>query len=425
MADEEPYEPTIPDLRDPIRAALDSVLDVARPHTDGALASYIPELTRADPEALGAALASVRGSVHESGDSETTFTIQSVSKPFVFAIALERLGLAEVIRHVGVEPSGEPFNAISLEPATGRPLNPLINAGAIVMSSLIAGDTAEEKFAVIHAGLNAFAARELDLDESVFESEHATGDRNRALAYLTQSAGTLGSTAEVATGAYFRQCSVSVNARDLAIMAATLANGGRNPISGERVIGEDVARWTTSVMTSCGMYDASGDWLVHVGLPAKSGVGGGIVAMQPEEFGIGTFSPRLDARGNSVRGIVMLRTLSERYGLHMLQHRGAPHSPIAQLERDDQVDESGRGGGDTIARLRGEVFFAGAEEVLTRLAPLVGDRGCLVLDFSNVTRVGSAAAAMFRGLPDIAGVGHDGRPRVRVLDPEDVLVGDA
>ena len=421
MADAEPYEPTIPDLRDPIRAALDSVLDVARPHTDGALASYIPELTRADPEALGAALASVRGSVHESGDSETTFTIQSVSKPFVFALALEQSGLAEVIRHVGVEPSGEPFNAISLEPATGRPLNPLINAGAIVMSSLIAGDTAEEKFAVIHAGLNAFAARELDLDESVFESEHATGDRNRALAYLTQSAGTLGSTAEVATGAYFRQCSVSVNARDLAIMAATLANGGRNPVSGERVIGEDVARWTTSVMTSCGMYDASGDWLVHVGLPAKSGVGGGIVAMQPEEFGIGTFSPRLDARGNSVRGIVMLRTLSERYGLHMLQHRGAPHSPIAQLERDDRVE----GGGDTIARLRGEVFFAGAEEVLTRLAPLVGDGGCLVLDFSNVTRVGDAAAALFRGLPDVAGLGADGRPRVEVRDPEGVLVGDA
>jgi glutaminase len=174
-------------------------------------------------------------------------------------------------------------------------------------------------------------------------------------------------------------------------------------------------------MTSCGMYDASGDWLVHVGLPAKSGVGGGIVAMQPEEFGIGTFSPRLDERGNSVRGIVMLRTLSERYGLHMLQHRGAPHSPIAQLERDDRAE----GGGDTIARLRGEVFFAGAEEVLTRLAPLVGDGGCLVLDFSNVTRVGSAAASLFRGLSDIAGDGPDGRPRVRVLDPEGVLVGDA
>ena len=296
----------------------------------------------------------------------------------------------------------------------------MINAGAIVMSSLIAGDTAEEKFATIHAGLNAFAARELDLDESVFESEHATGDRNRALAYLTQAAGTLGSTAEVATGAYFRQCSVAVNARDLAIMAATLANGGTNPVSGERVIREDVARWTTAVMTSCGMYDGSGDWLVHVGLPAKSGVGGGIVAIQPEQFGIGTFSPRLDERGNSVRGIVVLRTLSERYGLHMLQHRGAPHSPIAQLTRDDRVD----GGGDTIALLRGEIFFAGAEEVLTRLAPLVGDDGCLVLDFSNVTRVGGAARTLFRGLTEVAGLGRDGRPRVAVRDPEGVLLDE-
>src|SRR5215207_1061557 len=223
MAEDEPYQPNLPDLRDPVRVVLRSVLDVARPHTDGVLASYIPELTYADPEALGATLVSVRGTVHEAGDSDTTFTIQSASKPFVFALAVDQSGLAEITRHVGLEPSGEPFNAISLEAASGRPLNPMINAGAIVTSSLIAGDTAEEKFARIHAGLNAFAARELDLDESVFESEHATGDRNRALAYLTQSAGTLGSTAEVATGAYFRQCSLAVSARDLAIMGATLA----------------------------------------------------------------------------------------------------------------------------------------------------------------------------------------------------------
>jgi glutaminase len=418
MADDESY---LPDLRGPVRVALRSVLDAVRPRTDGALASYIPELTRADPEALGVALVSTRGAVHEAGDTETEFTIQSVSKPFVFALALEQSGLAELIRHVGLEPSGEPFNAISLEAASGRPLNPMINAGAIVTSSLIAGDTAEEKFATIHAGLNAFAARELDLDEAVFESEHATGDRNRALAYLTQAAGTLGSSAEVATGAYFRQCSLAVTARDLAVMAATLAAGGRNPVSGERVIGEDVARWTNAVMTSCGMYDESGDWLVRVGLPAKSGVGGGIVAVQPDQYGIGTFSPRLDERGNSVRGVAMLQALSEHYGLHVLQHRGEPLSPIAELTREDD----GRGGGDTIAVLRGEIFFAGVEEVLTRLAPLVDDDGCLVLDFSNVTRVGAAARTLFRGVPESAGIGPSGRPRVVVRDPEGVLHDDA
>ena len=280
----------------------------------------------------------------------------------------------------------------------------------------MAGDTAEEKFATIRAGMNAFAGRELELDESVFESEHATGDRNRALAYLTRSAGTLGSSAEVATGAYFRQCSLAVSARDLAVMAATLAAGGRNPVTGDRVISEDVARWTTAVMTSCGMYDASGDWLVRVGLPAKSGVGGGIVAVQPQQFGIGTFSPRLDERGNSVRGIVVLQTLSERYGLHMLEHHGVPHSPVGELTRAEGP------GGDTVAMLRGEIFFAGGEEVLTRLAPLMSDDGCLVLDFSNVTRVGSGARDLFLRLPEIAGIGLGGRPRIAVRDPEGVLL---
>ena len=211
-----------------------------------------------------------------------------------------------------------------------------------------------------------------------------------------------------------------MTARDLAIMAATLAAGGRNPVSGERVVGEDVARWTNAVMTSCGMYDESGDWLVRVGLPAKSGVGGGIVAVQPDQFGIGTFSPRLDRRGNSVRGVAMLQQMSQQYGLHMLQHRGQPLSPIAELTRDDD----GRGGGDTIAVLRGEIFFAGVEEVLTRLAPLVGDDGCLVLDFSNVTRVGDAARTILRGVPDVAGIGADGRARVALHDPEGVLGDD-
>lgn len=408
-------QPSRPDLRHPVRAALHEVLDEARPRTSGALASYIPELARVDPDGLGVALVSAHGTVHEVGDSEAEFTIQSVSKPFVFALALEQSGLAELTRHVGLEPSGEPFNAISLEEGSGRPLNPMINAGAIVTSSLIAGDTAAEKFAAIHAGMNAFAARELDLDESVFESEHATGDRNRALAYLTQAAGTLGSSAEVATGAYFRQCSLTVTARDLAIMAATLACGGRNPVSGERVISEDVARWTNAVMTSCGMYDASGDWLLRVGLPAKSGVGGGIVAVQPEQFGIGTYSPRLDERGNSVRGVAMLRALSERFGLHLLAHRGTPLSPIAELTPGD--------GDDTVAVLRGEIFFAGAEEVLTRLAPLVSDDGCLVLDFAGVTRVGVAARSVFLSVPEVAGVSAGGRPRVEIHDPDGVLHG--
>jgi glutaminase len=170
-------------------------------------------------------------------------------------------------------------------------------------------------------------------------------------------------------------------------------------------------------MTTCGMYNAAGDWVTTVGLPAKSGVGGGIVAVQPDQFGIGTWSARLDEQGNSVRGVAMLELLSGQYGLHMLQHRGQPLSPIAELTREDD----GRGGGDTIAVLRGEIFFAGVEEVLTRLAPLVDDHGCLVLDFSNVTRVGDAARTLLRGVPEAAGVGPSGRPRVVVRDPHAVL----
>jgi glutaminase len=412
MAADQFASPDGDDRRDPVRIALQEVLDAVRPHTDGEVASYIPELARADADAFGVALVSIHGSVHEAGDSGHEFTIQSVSKPFVFALALDQSGLAEVTRHVGLEPSGEPFNAISLEATSGRPLNPMINAGAIVTTSLIRGDTAEDKFAVIRAGLQAFAARELDLDESVFRSEASTGDRNRALAYLTRSAGTLASTAEVATNAYFRQCSLLVTARDLAVMAATLATGGVNPVSGDRVISEDAARWTTAVMTSCGLYDESGEWLLRVGLPAKSGVGGGIVAVQPAQFGIGTFSARLDERGNSVRGVAMLRDLSERYGLHMLAHRGEPLSSIGELTLE---------GDDRVVALRGELYFAGIEEVLSRIAPLVSDDGCIVLDFTDVTRVGPAARTLFRGAADAAGPAPDGRPRIAIRDPEGVL----
>ncbi|GLI27689.1 hypothetical protein ARHIZOSPH14_19310 [Agromyces rhizosphaerae] len=400
-----------PRLTDPVHRTLAGVLDAARPNTDGAVADYIPELADVDPEPIAIALASTRGSVHEAGDSRVEFTIQSASKPFVFALALDALGLDTLTRHVGLEPSGEPFNAISLE-ASGRPDNPMINAGAIVATSLMGGETTEQKFREIRKGLSRFAGRELELDESVYASEAATGDRNRALAYLTHAAGTLAAPVDVATDAYFRQCALVVTTRDLAVMAATLATGGINPLTRERVISADAARWTTSMMTSCGMYDASGEWLLRVGLPAKSGVGGGIVALQPEQFGVGTFSPRLDERGNSVRGVEMLTTMSERYGLHMLDPRGEPLSPIASLDPDD---------GTTVALLRGDIRFAGMEEVLTRLLPLVNDDGCLVLDFTGVTRVGGGASRVFRGVVDLAGTNPDGRARVEIRDPDGVL----
>ena len=410
-------QPDFPANSQPLHTALTSVLTHARSLTDGEVASYIPELARQDPEQLGIALASVRGTIHAWGDSEAEFTIQSISKPFTFALALDALGLAAVTEHVGLEPSGEPFNAISLEETSGRPLNPMINAGAIVTTSLIAGDDAAEKFAVIREGLAAFAGRPLDVDEDVYLSELDTGDRNRALAYLAQAAGTLASSAEVATRAYFRQCSLRVNARDLAVMAATLAGGGINPLTRERVVSEDVARWTIAVMTSCGMYDASGDWLVRVGLPAKSGVGGGIVALQPDQFGVGTFSPRLDAQGNSVRGVGMLEQLSREFGLHMLEHRTDPLSPIADVTHSGPDDDR-----DTTAVLRGDFKFSDSEHVLSMLPELMAGRS-LTLDFSSVTRVGPSTARMFRWAAEQAGSSPDGRPRLTLHDPDHVLGG--
>ena len=423
MAADETDRSTPSPLTSALTAVLASVIEQARPKTSGEPATYIPELAREDPDQLGIALASVRGTVHEAGDSGAEFTIQSVSKPFVFALALEQAGLADVTAHVGLEPSGEPFNAISLEEHTGRPLNPMINAGAIVTTSLIRGDRAEDKFAVIEAGLSAFAGRTLDVDEAVFESEAATGDRNRALAYLSRAAGTLASTSEVATTAYFRQCSLNVTARDLAIMAATLAGGGVNPVTRERVVSEDVARWTTAVMTSCGMYDASGEWLVRVGLPAKSGVGGGIAALQPDQFGIGTFSPRLDARGNSVRGVAMLEELSERSGLHMLEHRAAPLSPIGEISVGGVGADADVAGDDVVAMLRGDLTFGNAEEVLTRLLPLLESERSITLDFGSVTRVGKPAARLFAWAADSFGSTPDGRARVELRDPDGVLGG--
>lgn len=403
------FVPGSGDLSRPIRRALELAVEAVLPVRDGAVADYIPELAKADPEHLGVALVSGRGTVHEVGDTEVPFTIQSVSKPFVYALALQTHGLAKVCEHVGLEPTGEPFNAISLESDTGRPGNPMINAGAIVTTSLIPGDTAAEKSAVIAAGLAAFAGRELEVDEAVFGSEFDTGDRNRALGYLTQSAGTLVGTTPVATEAYFRQCAQVVTARDIAVMAATLACGGVNPLTRERVVSEDVARWTTAVMASCGMYDASGAWMVDVGLPAKSGVGGGVVALMPGQFGIGTFSPPLDRIGNSARGVALLRELSHRYELHTLAYRGSPLSPIAALDFEDDT---------TVVTLRGDLIFQGAEEVLSRLAPLARDADSLTLDFSSVTRMAPAARQLFHAAVRQAG---ELGTTVAVRDPEGLL----
>src|SRR5215831_12355352 len=285
--------------------------------TSGVVANYIPELGKADPDHFGISLATLDGHVYEVGDTKVPFTIQSVSKPFVFALALDTLGAAKVESAIGVEPSGDPFNSIRLN-AENHPFNPMVNAGAIACSGLIRDAEGDAAFEYIRKALGRFAGRELDVDEAVFASESATGDRNRAIGYLLRTSSVIKEDVRAVLDVYFRQCSVLVTARDAAIMAATLANRGTNPVTGEQVMTPYAISRTLSVMTSSGMYDFAGEWIYRVGIPAKSGVGGGILAALPARLGLGSYSPRLDKHGNSVRGIKVCEAISAHYDLHML-----------------------------------------------------------------------------------------------------------
>jgi glutaminase len=295
--------------------------------TSGAVANYIPELGKADPDHFGIALATIDGHVYEVGDTRVPFTIQSMSKAFVFALALDTLGATRVESTIGVEPSGEPFNSIRLN-ADNHPFNPMVNSGAIACSGLVHEAKGDGAFDCIRESLSRFAGRELGVDEAVYASESTTGDRNRAIGYLLRNSGVIRSNVDAVLGVYFRQCAILVSARDIAIMAATLANRGTNPVTGVQVATPYAVARTLSVMTSSGMYDYAGEWIYRVGIPAKSGVAGGILATHPAQFGLGSYSPQLDAHGNSVRGIKVCEALSAHFDLHMLNRSGDARDSI-------------------------------------------------------------------------------------------------
>jgi glutaminase len=290
---------------------------LAVPGRHGRPATYIPELGRADPRRFGLAVMTLDGNLHQAGDALVPFTIQSVSKPFVYALTLADLGVEETLNRIGVEPTGAAFNAV--RPQSARPGNPMVNAGAIVASSLVAGASGDERFGRIAACLSAFAGRDLVLDEQVLRSERSTADHNRALAHLMRASGVLERPAEEALEVYFRQCSLLVTAGDLAVMTATLANEGINPLTGQKIVSPEVTEIVLSVMATCGTYDYAGEWMLRAGLPAKSGVSGGLAAAAPGRLGIGVFSPLLDERGNSVRGLAACEQLSRRLGLHVMR----------------------------------------------------------------------------------------------------------
>jgi glutaminase len=290
---------------------------IARVRTDrgGTVDESIPALASADPDLLGVALVGVDGEASSGGDADALFSVQSAVKPFLFAIALADTD-GEALDRVGIEPTGEAFDAIKLESGTGRPPNPMVNAGAILTAALVHGASSDERSERILRGLSAFAGRPLFVDEDVAVDEHLLGDRNHALAHLMRSEGTLTITADDAVAAYARACAVLVDAEALAVMGATLAAGGRNPVTGELVVPPAVARDVVSVMATCGVYDGSGRWMRSVGVPAKSSVSGAIVLAAPGVLGAAVISPPLDERGTSVRGHLAADLLSNELGLH-------------------------------------------------------------------------------------------------------------
>lgn len=376
-----------------------------RNDTSGALADYIPELTQANPAHFGISVATIDGHVYEIGDSAVPFTIQSVSKAFVFALALDLLGPERVEAVIGVEPSGEAFNSIRLT-ADNKPFNPMVNAGAIACSSLIYRVEGAGAFERIRQMLGRFAGRDLDVDESVYLSERTTGNRNRAIAWLLHNYAVVERDVDAVLDTYFRQCAVLVTARDLAVMAATLANRGVNPVTGEHVIAPQTVASVLSVMTSSGMYDYAGEWIYRVGIPAKSGVGGGIVAALPSQIGLGTFSPNLDSHGNSVRGLKVCEALSARFNLHMLNRSADVRTCViadydissvtsrrSRQPQEQQILEE-RKTDIRILELVGALNFAAIDYVTRRLSETEPNAPLLILDFRRVPDVTAAGARL-------------------------------
>jgi glutaminase len=292
---------------------------------EGAVASYIPELARADPAGFGLAVVTVDGRTATAGDAGRPFMLQSCSKPMTYGLALEERGPEVVHARIGAEPTGDRFNSIIKLDGRDRPHNPMINAGAIAVTSLVGGEGRAARSGRILDLLGRYTGRPAVVDARTYESERATGHRNRAIAHLMLNYGAIEGPLDEHHDLYFEQCSVLVTARDLAAAAATLANGGVNPLTGARALAAQLVPDVLSVMFTCGLYDGAGQWARDVGLPAKSGVGGGILAVAPGRLGIGVYSPLLDARGNSVRGVLACRELSRRLGLHVFtSSRGGP-----------------------------------------------------------------------------------------------------
>ena len=287
--------------------------------TDGRVSQTYPALATADPNWFGIALARNDGDLDEAGDSRREFTLMSVSKPFTFALVCEQLGVRRVRELVGVNATGQPFNSLqAVDQADAGRTNPMVNAGAIATTSLVPGDSHAAKWQFLLDGFARFAGHRLALDEHILASASQTNFRNRSLAMLLADLGAIASDPLEAVDLYTRQCALSLSAADLAVMGATLADGGVHPVTGERVVSPEVARVTLAVMSIAGMYETSGEWLLDVGVPGKSGISGAIVAIAPGKGALAVYSPPLDQAGNSVRGQLVAKVLAEHLGLDVM-----------------------------------------------------------------------------------------------------------
>ena len=402
-------------MHSPIPSYLDEVLQSVAADRTGVLANYIPELAEVDPERLGASIAMVDGELYASGDTDSLFTIQSISKPFVYALALADRGFEKVLDKVGVEPSGEPFNEISLEDSSGRPLNPMINAGAITTHSLVGTETMNraERMERVISGLSAFAGRSLEVDEAVYSSEIEHAHRNLAIAHMLRSHDILTENPTGVVEGYTRQCSLLVTVQDLAMMAATLANYGIQPVTGEQVVPKTVVRQVLSVMFTCGMYNAAGDWATQVGIPAKSGVGGGIIGAVPGQLGLATFSPRLDVHGNSVRGVSLFERFSSDMGMHVMNIPTVARSAIRANYRIGSGEKITQ-----VIQLQGRIRFAGAERVIREIVDTHYTGTRIALDISRVYSVDEVAQHML--LEIMRRMRHEGYT-VYLIDQDDTI----
>lgn len=423
-------------MRSPIPDYLAKVLEDVRPIDTGATAAYITVLQQADPSRLAVSLCTVDGQVYAAGDDKVEFSMQSISKAFVYALAIEDAGLDQVLAKIGVEPSGDAFNHLSLEKGSHRPMNPMINAGAIAAHSLIVGPdaTADERTARILEVMSKLAGRELKVDEEVYQAELRDANRNMGIAYMLKAAGIISCDPQEAVRGYIRQCAINVNVRDLALMSATLCNAGYHPLTNERIFPHASVRQILSVMTTCGMYDAAGDWVSKVGIPAKSGVAGGIIGSLPGQVGIAAFSPKLDSRGNSVRGVAICEKLSKDMGMHMMDisqvSRATVHTHVVTII-PTTANHPNCNRRVVIFSLRGAVRFAGSERLTRAVTRELGepdpkdpgsgankDACAVVLSLKDVFALNKVARRIIH--EDLGRLLEEDK-LVVVIDPSDVL----